>query len=244
LIVLTAMASDSVPPAGQTVETSWEQLAKTRELDIYEREVAAKEAELSRSPWSPTAITVFIAMLALVGNLIALVVNNWNLQKVERIRSQSNITLEAIRTGNPETACKNLLTFINLGLVDDAEKTIRHNCETSPASGPSLPVNLGITSPTSFTTGQFLDAVNNVIRGVVLDADTHQPIGDVAVSVPAASLSAQTDAKGQFVMTLPKNTMLPFGTVLNAEKPGYETLQQPEALLAGTSLTVELHRTK
>jgi hypothetical protein len=220
LIVLTAMASDSVPAAGHTVETSWEQLAKTREMDIYEREVAAKVAENNKSRWSPTAITVLIAVLALVGNLIALVVNNWNLQKVERIRSQSNITLE------------------------DAEKTIRHNCETSPASGPSLPVSIGITSPTSFTTDQFLDAVNNVIRGVVLDADTHQPVADVAISVPAASLSAQTDAKGQFVMTLPKNTVLSFGTVLNAEKPGYEMLQQPEALFAGTSLTVELHRKK
>jgi hypothetical protein len=226
----------------ETGQPNWEQLAKTRELDIYEREVAAKEAENKKSRWSPTAITVLIAVLALVGNLIALVVNNWNLQKVERIRSQSNITLEAIRTGNPETACKNLLTFINLGLVDDAEGTIRHKCETSPASGPSLPVNIGTPPAISDLTAHFSDALNDIIRGVVLDADTHQPITGVAVSVPAASMSAQTDATGQFVMTLPKNTVLPFGTVLNAQKPGYETLQQPSALFAGTSVTIELHR--
>lgn len=242
MIILTAMASDSVPAAGHTLEASWEQLAKMRELDIYEREVAAKEAENNKSRWSPTAITVLIALLALVGNLIALAVNNWNLQKVERIRSQSNITLEAIRTGNPETACKNLLTFINLGLVDDGEGTIRHKCETSPASGPSLPVNAGAPSAPSYLTAQLSDALNNIIRGVVLDADTHQPIADAAVSVPAASLNAQTDAKGQFVMTLPKNTILPFGSVINAEKSGYETVQKPEALFAGTSLTIELHR--
>jgi hypothetical protein len=163
------------------------------------------------------------------------------MQKVEHIRSQSNITLEAIRTGNPETACKNLVTFINLGLVDDAEGTIRHNCETSPASGPSLPVSTGITTSMTFTADQVTDMVNNVIRGVVLDADTYQPIADVSVSIPANSLKTETDKQGRFMMTM-QNGIPPLGSTINAEKAGYEPIQSATALYAGAHLTIELHK--
>jgi hypothetical protein len=43
------MASDSVPSAGHTVETSWEQIAKTRELDIYEQEVGSRKRTASET---------------------------------------------------------------------------------------------------------------------------------------------------------------------------------------------------
>src|SRR5580704_7852956 len=134
------MASDSVPAAAHTVETSWEQLAKTRELDIYEREVAArerevttKEAELAKSRWSnPIVLALLAGTIGLIANMLVAYANNRTTQRVEHARSQSDLTLEAIRTGSPEKACKNLVTFISLGLLDDAEGTIRHNCETSP----------------------------------------------------------------------------------------------------------------
>ena len=96
-------------------QPSWEQIAKTRELDIYEREVAArerevtaKEAETKKSRWSsPLVIALLAGAIGLIGNSIVTYLNNRNTQQVGRIRSQSNLILEAIRTGSPEKACTN-----------------------------------------------------------------------------------------------------------------------------------------
>jgi hypothetical protein len=136
-------------------QPNWEQIAKTRELDIYEREVAArerevtaKEAETRKSRWSsPLVIALLAGAIGLIGNWIVTYLNNRNTQQVERIRSQSNLILEAIRTGSPEKACTNLLFFIDLGLVNDGAQTIRHRCQTSPSTGPFLPIGGISVSP-------------------------------------------------------------------------------------------------
>jgi hypothetical protein len=102
-------------------------LDRKRELDIMEREVAAKEREvlakeedLKRSRWlNPTVIGLFAAALGLIGSVIVARVNDSNTlrvaienntatQTVESHRAQSNLVLEAIRTGNPDAACRNL----------------------------------------------------------------------------------------------------------------------------------------
>jgi hypothetical protein len=81
----------------ETGQPNWEQLAKTRELDIYDREIAArerevkaKEVELNKSRWlNPLVIALLVGAIGLIGNMIVAYVNNQNTLKVERIRSQS-----------------------------------------------------------------------------------------------------------------------------------------------------------
>jgi hypothetical protein len=113
---------------------------KRRELDLKEREVAVKEKELSRSQWfSPIVLGLFAAAVGLIGNIVVARVNNQNSQELERIRSQSNLVLEAIKTGDPNEACKNLIFFVGLGLLDDPNQTIRQACSSAPKGAPSLP---------------------------------------------------------------------------------------------------------
>lgn len=78
---------------------------KQREIAAREREVAAKEAELNRSRWlNPTVIAIFAAAAGLVGNIfVARTNNNNNSQMLERVRSQSNLVMEAIKTGNTDS---------------------------------------------------------------------------------------------------------------------------------------------
>ncbi len=117
-------------------------LDKKRELDLKEREVAArerevlaKEEELKRSRWlNPTVIGLFAAALGLLGSVIVARVNNANTQAVERLQSEANITLEAIKTGtgNTDAACKNLTFFVSLGLVHDPEGKIATQYKNAP----------------------------------------------------------------------------------------------------------------
>jgi DUF4097 and DUF4098 domain-containing protein YvlB len=100
---------------------------REREVRVKEREVATKEEESRRSRWvSPTTIGLYAAALGLIGSVVVARVNNANSQNVERLRSQSNLVLEAIKTGSPDSACRNLLFFVELGLLDDPRATIRH----------------------------------------------------------------------------------------------------------------------
>jgi len=84
--------------------------SRTRELDLREREVAAKERELKRSGWlNPVTLGIFAAAVGLIGNVVVAVVNNHNVQQVEHDHSQSNLVLEAIKTGSSDAACTNLI---------------------------------------------------------------------------------------------------------------------------------------
>jgi hypothetical protein len=123
--------------------------AKQRELDLKEskiaareREVASKEKELERSRWlNPTVIGILVAGIGLISSLAVARLNNKATQDVERMRAQSTIILEAIRTGtgNTEASCTNLLFFADLELIDDPKQTIRKKCASVPAGAPSLP---------------------------------------------------------------------------------------------------------
>jgi hypothetical protein len=99
---------------------------KEREVAAREREVAAKEKELTVSFWrNPVMIGLFAASLGLMGNAYIAQVNNLNTQSVERLHAQSTLVLEAIKTnGNTDAACRNLVFFVNLGLLDDPRATI------------------------------------------------------------------------------------------------------------------------
>ncbi len=156
---LEGVLADSLHPGSSAsqeettgeLDASQESAFREREIKIKEREVAAKEQEalakqeeLRRSRWlNPTAIGLFAAALGLIGSVIVARVNNANTQQVERLQSEANLTLEAIKTGtgNTDAACKNLVFFVSLGLVHDPDLKIASQCKYAPAGPPSLPAS-------------------------------------------------------------------------------------------------------
>jgi hypothetical protein len=121
--------------------------AKKQELALKEREVAAKEEELRRSRWlNPTVIGLFAAALGLMGSVIVARVNNQASQQLEKFRSQSNLILQAIKT-DKEGACKNLVFFVNLQLLDDTNHAISKACSSGREGAPSLPVETSFRVP-------------------------------------------------------------------------------------------------
>jgi hypothetical protein len=132
-------SSLQVPPSLDERKFVQEGELRRKEIALKEREVAAKEAELLRSRWlNPTVIGLFAATIGLFGNLIVAFIGNWNSQQVEHSRSQSSLIIQAVGTGDAKSACKNLMFFLGLGLLDDPKGTISR-CETSPNTIPVLP---------------------------------------------------------------------------------------------------------
>jgi hypothetical protein len=87
---------------------------KKREIDLKDRELRLKEAELVSPNWrNPVFVGLMAAALGLLGNLVATSLQNWNTQRVERYKAQSNLILEAIKTGDQEKAAKNLAFSCN-----------------------------------------------------------------------------------------------------------------------------------
>lgn len=129
---------------GQVESSSRELDLREREVIAKEREVAVKEQELKRSRWlNPTTIALFVAAFGLVGNLVVAGLNNTNSQTVERIKSQSNAVLQAIRTDSPNLSCTNLDLFLRLKLIADPDSAIHRVCAPYVSPGaPSLPTSM------------------------------------------------------------------------------------------------------
>jgi hypothetical protein len=173
--------------------------ARTRELDIKEREVAAKERELEQSRWlNPTVLGLFAAAAGLIGNVVVARVNNSNTQSVELARSQSNLVLEAIKTGDSDAACKNLMFFVGLGLLDDSSKTIRNQCGSSSQGAPSLPVSQLTNAQNPFMHGMAItvtDESGKPVEGASVELSV-QATGD-REPVPMARPRNATDISGK-----------------------------------------------
>jgi hypothetical protein len=165
-------------------------------------------------------IGLFAATLGLLGNIAVAYVNNRNSQQVERQRAQSNLVFEGIKTGNPETACKNLVFFLDLGLLDDPNQAIRQACKADSKVAPSLP-RPGATNIVPGGIGLGSDYASAVVRGRVEDADSGAPIEHAKVIVPLWS-SFVTDDTGFFSFSAPSiGLLLP---KVQIEKEGYITL--------------------
>jgi hypothetical protein len=224
------MGSEPIIPVAEPTQDA---IDRKRELDIKEREVAAKEREvlakeeeLKRSRWlNPTVIGLFAAALGLIGSVVVARVNNSNTlrvatenniatQTVELHRAQSNLVLEAIKTGNADAACKNLLFFVGLGLLDDANQTIRKQCATAPMGAPSLP---------SGTWMEPLYPIENGVTGIVVDSKTSKPIANAEIILTSSqgSTKTNTDLQGAFIFKdVPKTAK---DLRLTVVKDGYET---------------------
>ena len=201
-----------------------EKAARTRELEIREREVAAKESEievrereLRRSRWfNPTFLALCAAAIGLFGSFLVARVNNENTQEVERMQSESNITLEAIKTGtgNTDAACKNLVFLVSLGLIRDVPGKIQAVCKDVPLGPPSLPAEPQ-RAPSGFTP---IQGTVTSIEGEVVDDNNHPLAG---VRVELAGSSAVSNATGRFKIEVAKGLEIGQRVQFTATKEGY-----------------------
>lgn len=118
-----------------------ELLLKQQELRLKELEVKSKERGVKDSKWlNPVFIGLLATTVGLFGNVIVTRINSTNTQELERFRTQSNLILEAIQTnGDMNAACRNLVFFASLGLIEDRNHTVAGACPGNPQGVPSLP---------------------------------------------------------------------------------------------------------
>jgi hypothetical protein len=183
-------ASNDQPTAGPSLpekpEFDKEINLRTRELDLKEREVVAKEVELRRSRWmNPTVFGLFAAAIGIFGNAYLANFNNIGSQKIEHLKLQDNLILEATKSGpgGPEAACKNLVFLVRAGLLDDPKGTII-NCVKTPKD--SLYIPSAAAAPQAISqTGSITQWNDADGRGLLLGGETHS----VYISVGASDCS-------------------------------------------------------
>src|ERR1035438_4693289 len=107
------------------------------ELAVKLRELRLKEEDQRYSRWlNPIFLGLIAATLTLTGNILVTReqtkasleqerTRNRNSLEQARAKAQSDLILEAIKTGNPSKAATNLDFFVNLGFINDPEGRIK-----------------------------------------------------------------------------------------------------------------------
>jgi hypothetical protein len=202
--------------------------ARKRELDVKEREVAArerevsgKERELQQSRWaSPFVLALFAATVGLAGNVWVEHANNKWAKDTERFKSQSSLILEAIKTGNPDSACQNLLFFIQLGFINEGVGTIEQRCATAPIGPPSLPAQSGSNARAMGLLGIVVDDSGTPLPDAIIGAEIENSVIWTNGEHPPSSIGigAKTNESGYFYIDAPKGPCN-----LTVQKSGYKT---------------------
>jgi hypothetical protein len=202
-----------------------------RELGLREREVAIKEKEANVSKWrNPLAVGIVVAAAGLAGNTVVAWFNYQNAKQVEHLHAQSTLIVEAVRTnGDLSLACKNLTFFLNLGLLDDPEKTIRAACPSAYTGPPTLPAD---SLPGALTYGGFAPQEMNLsVR--VLDEQSN-PIPSAEIVLEISSVKGCTTGKdGTCAIKLPLGT---FSVLADVRASGYKDsgiISLPNGIVAG-----------
>lgn len=217
---------------------SQDDAARTRELDLREREVAAKErevaakeAEIRRSRLAnPLFLALVAATLGVIGNTYVAYKNNQNSEHVERLREQSTLLVDVVRTDDPKQSCKNLIFLVGLGLLDDSNQTILSQCGDEPKGPVTLPL---ASTPTSLLGLQTQPSEN---IGHVTDAQTGAPLAEATIS--SGGVNAVTDANGLFIISFKDGA---FFFSITVQKDGYAS--QTVTAIPGMLNNVRLFRT-
>jgi hypothetical protein len=148
------MRAMTEPPDPQTLElekikVQYDHDLRSAELDLKRSELKLKEKEQEVSKWkNPLVVGVFVAALGLFGNIFVTWLQDSSNRKMAEQKSrndlrlaheraQSDLIIEAIRTGDHEKASANLLFFINAHLIDDPRGDIAK--AVNAGLGPTLP---------------------------------------------------------------------------------------------------------
>jgi hypothetical protein len=209
---------------------------REREITAREREVAAREREVKSSPWlNPVVISILVAALGLFGNIWVAVSNNRNSQEIERIRAQSNLVFDAIKTNQQADACRNLIFLVGLGLLDDPRQAIHQSCVTEPSTAPLLPA---VSTPSTFSSPFPIVPIS----GYVQDADTLAPISGATVVLSPLLSSVSTDKNGFFSIQ-PTDSVRFTTHLLSIQKDGYTPLTVDLSTTL-PALVYKMHKTK
>ncbi len=87
---------------------------------------------------NPVFLGLIAATLALSGNLYATWHQGEIAERQAHVKAQSDLVIEAIKTGDPQRAAKNLLFLVRLGLLDDPDGKIQ-SALSHPEDAPYLP---------------------------------------------------------------------------------------------------------
>jgi type II secretory pathway pseudopilin PulG len=167
---------------------------REREVAAREREIAAKESEINRSPWlNPLVIGLLVAVIGLAGSIVVTWMNNQNSQRVERFRAQSILVTGAISTYQGD-ACRNLLSLVELKLLDDTNSAVqvcksRSNFVNAPI--PPIPKGgapIGTIYQSEYKRGD-LDCINETVKVSATGWEEHTASSD---SPPGCQVDAAT----------------------------------------------------
>lgn len=145
------------------------------ECEFKRQEIELRKLELGRSRFAnPVFIAVVAAAIAAAGNAYVAWTNGRSQRELEDRKSEQARIQEMIKTGDPDTAARNLQFLVEAGLVKDIEtvKALQaYLKKREPGSGAALPASGG----------------GNGIVG----ADDTVPLDDTSVAKPLAT-SAQS----------------------------------------------------
>jgi hypothetical protein len=116
-------ARPSIDPLKFELE-KWEaeQARLEKEFGLREREVMFKEAEARRARlWNPLAIAVLGAAIAAAGSALVSWENGRANLELETFKTESARVFEVVKTGNPDTAARNLQFLLETGLIQNTK---------------------------------------------------------------------------------------------------------------------------
>jgi hypothetical protein len=121
-----------------------------REVAVRDRELALRENDAKRARWwNPLIIAIFGASIAAAGSALVSLANNRASIEIEQFKAEAARIFEVIKTGNPDTAAKNLSFLLEAGLIQN-ESTVKNVRQyltvRTEGAGVSLP-------PTNTTSG-------------------------------------------------------------------------------------------
>jgi hypothetical protein len=129
-----------------------EQQARERELQLRSEELELRRTEQVRAQWrNPLFLGLIAAVIGLIGNMLVTFLSGINERQktkrefeqtltLESNKHRSALILEAIKTGDPDTAATNLKFFMEAYLLTDPdEKLATYLKERKPGTGGFLP---------------------------------------------------------------------------------------------------------
>lgn len=110
------------------------------ELNLKEKDFALQEVIRKRSLWNtPLILSIIVAIIGLGGNALVVGLNGSYQRDVAQAKNESNLILEAIKTGNTEQAALNLQFMLEAGLLEDTQgKLSTYLNNRQEGHGPSL----------------------------------------------------------------------------------------------------------
>jgi hypothetical protein len=155
--------------------------------------------------------------------------------------------LEAIKTGNPKTACQNLAFLVDLKLLDDTDNAIHNICAGTPKGAPSLPASKPDLSskldlpPMGLSGPPLVGRVSGVGGAPISGATVTVRAPGAALAIAMSGVTGQTDEYGEFIIPFP-NINSP--VTVQVEKAGYfPATQQVSPRINGyPRLDIELNK--